>query len=327
MAFLTRRRFLAGIGMALTSLLVVIGSQFVNLSPAVSETTLVVYAAVSLTEAVNEIEAQYQSANPDAHITFVNTFDSSGILLNKIQQGDPVDVFISAATDQVDQLQNEEKLLPDSRRNVVTNQLVLVTPTTDPSPASDAINTFNDFTDPSVAGISIGNPVQAATVTYDFTIDLTTGSLANTESFGFFSYDDSTLTGIGLETLGVNKGLSVSFDFLGKTYYETDENSFPDFPIVQFQDRSLLGIAFLVQEQTGFAFGISTSNPDPNVFAGNQFIYGYRPGIDGGGVVKYSLRSVFEPSAMSGLAVLGFGLLLKRKVIAKHNQHSVYPRS
>ncbi len=163
------------------------------------------------------------------------------------------------------------------------------------------------------------NPVQAATVTYDLTIDVTTGSLAGTQSFGFFSYDDSTLTGIGLETLGVNKGLSVDFDFLGKTYHETDENSYPDFPVVQFQDRSLLGIEFLVQDPTGFAFEIGTSNPDPNVFAGNQFIYGKRPGIDGDGVVKYSLRSVSEPNAMSGLAVLGLGLLLKRKVIAKHN--------
>ena len=159
MAFLKRRKFLAWIGMALTSLLLVIGSQFINLSPAVSDTTLVVYAAVSLTEAVNQVEANYQSANPDAGITFVNNYDSSGILLNKIEGGDAVDIFISAATDQIDQLQNEGKLLPGSRQNVVTNQLVLVTPTTDPSPASDAINTFNDLTDPSIAGIAIGDPV------------------------------------------------------------------------------------------------------------------------------------------------------------------------
>lgn len=158
MAFLKRRKFLTWIGMALTSLLLVIGSQFINLSPAVSDTTLVVYAAVSLTEAVNQIEANYQSANPDAGITFVNNYDSSGILLNEIEGGDAVDIFISAATDQIDQLQNEGKLLPGSRQNVVTNQLVLVTPTTDPSPASDVINTFNDLTDPSIASIAIGDP-------------------------------------------------------------------------------------------------------------------------------------------------------------------------
>ncbi len=156
MAFLKRRKFLTWIGMALTSLLLVIGSQFINLSPAVSDTTLVVYAAVSLTEAVNQIEANYQSANPDAGITFVNNYDSSGILLNEIEGGDAVDIFISAATDQIDQLQNEGKLLPGSRQNVVTNQLVLVTPTTDPSPASDVINTFNDLSDPSIASIAIG---------------------------------------------------------------------------------------------------------------------------------------------------------------------------
>lgn len=155
-------------------------------------------------------------------------------------------------------------------------------------------------------------PALAATITYDFTVDVTSGSLAGTQSSGFFSYDDSTLEGIGLETLGVNEGLDISFEFSGKTYNETDDIYFPNFPMVQFQDSSLLGLSFLADDSE-FAFRIGTSNPDPDVFGGDEFRYGARPDVDGEGVVSYSSRPVPEPSAVTGLAVV-VGLLLRKKL-------------
>lgn len=156
-------------------------------------------------------------------------------------------------------------------------------------------------------------PALAATITYDFTVDVTSGSLAGIQGSGFFSYDDSTLKGIGLETLRANGGLDISFEFSGKTYNETDDINFPNFPMVQFQDSSLLGLSFLAEEP-GFAFQIGTPNPAPDVFGGDEFIYGVRPDIDGEGVVSYSSRPVPEPSTLSGLAVIGLGLLLRKKL-------------
>ena len=100
--------------------------------------------------------------------------------------------------------------------------------------------------------------VQAATIIYDFTVDVTSGPLTGTQSFGSFSYDDLALTGTGLETLGVNEGLSISFDFLGKTYNETNDIGSPDYPIVQFQDQSLLGLNFFVYYAPSFqSFAVS----------------------------------------------------------------------
>ena len=153
-------------------------------------------------------------------------------------------------------------------------------------------------------------PVLAATIAYDFTVDVTSGSLAGTQGFGSFSYDDSTLTGSGLETLKVNEDLSITFNFAGKVYNEADEVDFPYFPLVQFQDNSLLGLSFLAQKSE-FAFQIGTSSSDPNVYGGNEFIYGARPDMDGKGVVNYSPRPVPEPSAIFGL-LLGGCLLLKK---------------
>lgn len=46
------------------------------------------------------------------------------------------------------------------------------------------------------------SPLQAATITYDFKADVTSGSLLGQTFTGFLSYDDSALTGVGSEFFG-----------------------------------------------------------------------------------------------------------------------------
>lgn len=158
MTFMNRRRLIAWIATAVTSMMLVIGSQFVNFSPANSATTLNVYAAVSLTNALNDIKTQYQSANPSVNVVY--TFGASGTLLSQIQAGAPADIFISAATDQLDVLQNSSpsKIVAGSRKNVVRNRLVLIAPTTAPvSAGSAALTSFNGLTNANITGIAIGD--------------------------------------------------------------------------------------------------------------------------------------------------------------------------
>ncbi|MEH2045335.1 molybdate ABC transporter substrate-binding protein [Nostoc sp.] len=155
---MNRRRLIAWIATAVTSMMLVIGSQFVNFSPANSATTLNVYAAVSLTNALNDIKTQYQSANPSVNVVY--TFGASGTLLSQIQAGAPADIFISAATDQLDVLQNSSpsKIVAGSRKNVVRNRLVLIAPTTAPvSAGSAALTSFNGLTNANITGIAIGD--------------------------------------------------------------------------------------------------------------------------------------------------------------------------
>ncbi len=97
---------------------------------------LVVFAAASLTETLNEIGTRYQKEHPDIKIVF--NFDSSGTLKTQIAEGAAGDVFISAAPKQMDQLdlasgeeKNPQKLdyvLSDSRFNLLENRVVLVVP-------------------------------------------------------------------------------------------------------------------------------------------------------------------------------------------------------
>lgn len=160
---------------------------------------------------------------------------------------------------------------------------------------------------------------QAATITYDFTVDVTSGPLSDTQPFGFFTYDDSTLIGSGLETLGVDQGLSISFNFLNKTYDETDDIGFPTYPTVQFQDSDLLGLSFVTFYAPSFqTFGIGNevdiSTGVIGSGGGNIFAYDTDPSIEfeGLGTVKYSPRPVPEPNTVVGLGALGLALLLKR---------------
>ena len=166
--------------------------------------------------------------------------------------------------------------------------------------------------------------VQAATIIYDFTVDVTSGPLTGTQSSGSFSYDDLALTGTGLETLGVNEGLSVSFDFLVETYNETNDIDSPNYPIVQFQDQSLLGLNFNVFYASSLQFAIA-DEIDASIGAvglggGNVFAYDTDPNaaFEGLGTVTY--RPVPEPSSVVGLSVLGLGFLLRKKVTSSRKR-------
>lgn len=88
---------------------------------------LVVFAAASLTEALEEIAEIYEEKEPEISLIF--NFDSSGTLKTQIQEGADCDLFLSASPKQMDQMETESELiLPESRINLLENQVVLVTP-------------------------------------------------------------------------------------------------------------------------------------------------------------------------------------------------------
>jgi len=75
---------------------------------------LTVSAASSLTDALPPIKKLYEQKNPRVSITY--NFAGSGSLQRQIQQGAPVDVFISASVNKMDALHKEELLSQDSRK-------------------------------------------------------------------------------------------------------------------------------------------------------------------------------------------------------------------
>jgi molybdate transport system substrate-binding protein len=114
------------------------------------ETELTVSAAASLNNALIEIRTLHSKAHPD--VTIVYNIGGSGQLQQQIESGAPVDVFISAAPAQMDALEKKGLLLTDTRRDLLSNTLVLVTP------KNSTIKGFADLTHPEVRRIAIGDP-------------------------------------------------------------------------------------------------------------------------------------------------------------------------
>jgi molybdate transport system substrate-binding protein len=126
--------------------------NFQNNTPVVTQSSsLTISAAISLKDSLNEIKTLYQNSQPNVQITY--NFGSSGSLQQQIEQGAPVDIFISAANQQMDALESQNLLLPNSRHTLVKNHMVLITPKDE-----NIVNKFQDLTKAEVTKIALGEP-------------------------------------------------------------------------------------------------------------------------------------------------------------------------
>jgi molybdate transport system substrate-binding protein len=125
-----------------------------NLSDVIPTTELTISAAASLKDAMEEIKPLYQEEYPNNEIVY--NFGSSGSLQRQIEQGAPVDVFISAAVDKMDALEKQGLIAPETRQDLLKNQMVLIVPIE--SKNSEAIADFNELTTEKANTIALGEP-------------------------------------------------------------------------------------------------------------------------------------------------------------------------
>jgi molybdate transport system substrate-binding protein len=96
------------------------------LAPAWAQSkNVVVFAAASLRDALDEIDKQYQ-VDTDKHL--ITSLAASSMLAKQIEVGAPADVFISADLDWMDYLAQRNLIKPETRKNMVGNELVLIAP-------------------------------------------------------------------------------------------------------------------------------------------------------------------------------------------------------
>ncbi len=192
------------------------------------------------------------------------------------------------------------------------------------------------------------NPAQAARITYNFTIDVSTGQYTGTYQ-GRFSYDDAVLTGKNpnsgtpeeeLESVSPSFGeLEVSFNFLGVQYTEEDDAAFSSFPKVYFDNGQFVGLSFLVTasgSNPGFfivpkqvkEFGKEVEEKGGFLVGTTNFSFGelvstlitYQRVLGGAGDPEDPedpTAAVPEPSEIAGsifaLGLLGLGLKLRKR--------------
>lgn len=87
------------------------------------ERSVTVYAAASLTNALQDIGRAYE-AETGVKVKF--SFAASSLLARQIEAGAEADVFFSADTDWMNYLADRSLVKPETRKNILSNRLVLI---------------------------------------------------------------------------------------------------------------------------------------------------------------------------------------------------------
>lgn len=128
------------------------GLMLLGSGSVLAEQELTVSAAASLTNAFPEVAKKFESANPGTKVVF--NFAASGPLLQQIEQGAPVDVFASADQKTMDQAKEKNLILNESRKNFVSNKLVLIVPLA----SKVAVAALQDLKGKDIGKIAVGKP-------------------------------------------------------------------------------------------------------------------------------------------------------------------------
>ena len=159
---------------------------------------IIVFAAASMTETLNEIKTTYEAAHPGVTITY--NCDSSGTLKTQIEEGADCDLFISAGQTQMDQLDIEADSSVNTdgldfvdsatRLNLLENKVTLCVPDDNPK----GIESFDDLAEAFQAGdvlFCMGNS------------DVPVGQYTQ-KILAYYGLDETALANEGLITYGSN---------------------------------------------------------------------------------------------------------------------------
>ena len=166
--------------------------------PEAEPVELIVFAAASMTETMNQIAEMYKTVAPNVTLTY--NFDSSGTLKTQVQEGAECDLFISAGQKQMNQLDitadpevNTDKLdfvLGGTCVNLLENRVTLCVPEGNPKD----IKSFDDLADKLKEGsvlMAMGNS------------DVPVGQYTQ-KILAFYGLDEEKLAKDGVITYGTN---------------------------------------------------------------------------------------------------------------------------
>ncbi|MBQ9493959.1 MAG: molybdate ABC transporter substrate-binding protein [Oscillibacter sp.] len=157
-------------------------------------TRITVFAAASMQETLTRIKELYETEHPEVEL--VLNLESSGTLKTQIEEGAECDLFISAAQKQMDQLDitvnpdGPDFVDPDTRVNLLENQVVLIVPDGNPKDVTG----FARMAQRLAAGellLAMGNS------------DVPAGQYAQAV-FDFYGLDEAAIAAAGNITYGSN---------------------------------------------------------------------------------------------------------------------------
>lgn len=90
-----------------------------------AESEIVVFAAASTTNAINEIADNYATQKLGK---ITSSFASSSTLAKQIESGAPADIFLSANPEWMDYLEQKKLIQKNTRKDILGNKIVLIVP-------------------------------------------------------------------------------------------------------------------------------------------------------------------------------------------------------
>ncbi|MGQ0674101.1 MAG: molybdate ABC transporter substrate-binding protein [Hyphomicrobium sp.] len=111
----------------LSATLLTLAGTLLTLAPAATAepSTITVFAAASLKNALDDAAAHYKTATGTQAIV---SYAASSALAKQIEQGAPADIFIAADRDWMDYLAKADLIRTDTRADLLSNRLVLIAP-------------------------------------------------------------------------------------------------------------------------------------------------------------------------------------------------------
>lgn len=140
------------IGRGIKTATLLLASVLLSFLPAIAcADEMLVSAAASLTDVLKDIGKNYQSRSKHKILL---TLGPSNFLARQIDEGAPADMFFSADLAQMDLLEKNRRLEPGTRKNLLSNHLVIVVP----ADSKLAIASPKDLLKPDVKKIALADP-------------------------------------------------------------------------------------------------------------------------------------------------------------------------
>ena len=197
-----------------------------------------VFIAASLENAFQDIVALYRDSQPNVTVTY--SADSSGTLLNQIQEGFECDIFFSAGARQIDDLEQSGLAIDGTRVDLLQNKVALITY----KGSGTSVTTLSELGNAASVALA-GSSVPVGQ--YTRTALQALGILDGSKDAADFTAEEvsQALGGVEInETANVSATLNAvaeGANEVGTVYYSDAYSRIDDVEVIELVDTSLTG--------------------------------------------------------------------------------------
>ena len=136
-------KYFRWLALCLTSFILAFWLESCSTSPPPKAASLYVGAAGVFRNALLEVDQLFQQEVPQIVTTY--EFAGAGVIKQRIDEGEPFDVFITASSIPMDELQTQGALIPGTHKPFFSNKIALIVPKDSTLPITDFKDLTSDY--------------------------------------------------------------------------------------------------------------------------------------------------------------------------------------